>query len=60
MFLVVNANGQFWDGLGWSQQGKEFLSVPVAIRSLYEEGEDIDSIKFLPRGEDSDSTLPFS
>jgi hypothetical protein len=44
MFLVVNSMGQLWDGLGWSQQGKPFLSVGSATRSLYEEGEDIEEI----------------
>jgi len=44
MFLVVNAKGQFWNGLGWSQQGKTFLSIGSATRSLYEEGEDIEEI----------------
>jgi hypothetical protein len=41
MFLVVNPKGQYWDGLSWSQQGKTFLTVASATRSLYEEGEDI-------------------
>jgi hypothetical protein len=42
MFLVINPRGQFWDGFGWSQQGKPFLSVSAATRSLYEEGEDLE------------------
>ena len=42
MFLVVNAKGQYWNGLGWSQQGKPFLSIGAATRSLYEEGEGLD------------------
>ena len=40
MFLVVNADGKYWDGLGWNQQGREFFSVGAAVRSLHEEGED--------------------
>lgn len=47
MFLVVNPQGQFWDGFAWSQQGKPFLSVGAATRSLYEEGEDLDEAKIL-------------
>ena len=47
MILVVNANGQYWDGLGWSQQGKEFFSVAAATRSLHEEGEDADFAAFV-------------
>lgn len=47
MFLVINAHGQFWNGFGWSQQGKPFLSVSAATRSLYEEGEGLDEVKFL-------------
>ena len=43
MFLVINAQGQLWDGFGWSQQGKPFLSVSAATRSLYEEGEDLET-----------------
>jgi len=40
MVLVVNAEGKYWDGFDWSEQGKVFLSVPAAIRSLHEQGED--------------------
>lgn len=47
MFLVVNAKGQYWDGFAWNQQGKSFLSVGAATRSLYEEGEDLDDAKIL-------------
>jgi len=47
MFLVVNAKGNFWDGFAWSQQGKPFLSVGAATRSLYEEGEDLEDAKIL-------------
>ena len=53
MFLVVNAKGQFWTGWSWSEQGKEFLSIPAAMRSLHEEGEDDDEVTIL----DSDSLL---
>jgi hypothetical protein len=47
MFLVVNAKGNFWDGFAWSQQGKPFLSVGAATRSLYEEGEDVEFAEFI-------------
>jgi hypothetical protein len=40
MYLIVNANKQFWDGSGWAEQGKTFLTVASAARSLHEEGED--------------------
>ena len=42
MFLVLNSSSQFWTGMGWAAQGKEFLSFASAIRSLQEEGEDIE------------------
>ena len=48
MFLVVNANGKYWDGFGWGKQGKEFLSAASAARSLHEEGEDLDDVEILP------------
>ena len=44
MFLVVNAAGKYWNGIGWSQKGKEFLSPAAAVRSLQEEGEDLDRV----------------
>jgi len=44
MFWVVNTDGKYWDGFGWSQQGKEFLSPAAAVRSLQEEGEDLDRV----------------
>ena len=47
MFLVVNADGKYWDGLGWNQQGREFFSVAAATRSLCEEGEDTDNVLIL-------------
>lgn len=47
MFFVVNPAGQVWDGLGWSQKGKPFLSVSAATRSLYEEGEDLEEAKIM-------------
>jgi hypothetical protein len=40
MFLVVRADGRYWDGVGWNQQGKEFFTPAAAVRSLHEEGED--------------------
>jgi hypothetical protein len=47
MFLVINADGQFWDGFGWSQKGRPFLSISAATRSLHEEGEDADVNRIL-------------
>ena len=44
MFLVVNAAGKYWNGIGWSQKGKEYLTPGAAVRSLQEEGEDLDQI----------------
>ena len=41
MLLIVNAKGQYWDGQQWSQQGRTFLTVSAATRSLHEEGEDL-------------------
>jgi hypothetical protein len=52
MYFVVNPAGQYWDGFGWSQQGKPFLSVGAATRSLYEEGEDLDELKILETSND--------
>lgn len=48
MFLVVNCDGKFWDGLGWNVQGKVFCSVGSAQRSLHEHGEELDSVAMLP------------
>jgi hypothetical protein len=42
MFLVVNAYGNYWNGFGWSEQGKEFFSPAAAQRSLHEGGEDLE------------------
>jgi hypothetical protein len=53
MVLVINAKGQYWDGLAWNQKGKEFLSVPSAIRSLHEEGEDPEEANFVEVKNDS-------
>jgi hypothetical protein len=47
MFLVINAKGQYWDGVGWNQQGKPFLTVSAATRSLHEEGEGLDEAKIM-------------
>lgn len=49
---MVNPAGQYWDGFGWSQQGKPFLTVSAATRSLYEEGEDLDELKILETSND--------
>jgi len=53
MVLAVNATGCYWNGLGWSQRGKEFLTVGSALRSLQEEGEDLDTITLLYSEPDS-------
>ena len=47
MILVIRADGCYWDGMAWSQQGKTFLTVAAATRSLCEEGEDLDLVKFV-------------
>jgi hypothetical protein len=47
MFLVVRADGKYWDGLAWAEQGREFLSVGHATRSLYEEGEGLENAQIL-------------
>lgn len=47
MFLVVNAEGKYWDGIAWAQQGKEFFSLAAATRSLHEEGEDLEEVTLL-------------
>ena len=52
MFLVINAKGLLWNGFAWSQQGKPFLTVSAATRSLYEEGEDLDELKILETSND--------
>jgi hypothetical protein len=51
MYLVVNANGKYWNGIAWAQRGKEFLSVPAAMRSLCEEGEDFEDACILEKEE---------
>ena len=47
MFLVVNAKGQYWTGLEWGQQGRPFLSVGAATRSLHEEGEGLEEAEIM-------------
>jgi len=47
MFRVINVSGKVWDGIGWNTQGKEFLSAVSAIRSLHEQGEDINETLIL-------------
>ena len=44
MFLAVDSSGSFWDGLGWTQKGKEFLSIAALYRSLHDEGSDPTSV----------------
>ena len=53
MFLVIRADGKYWNGFAWTQQGKEFFSIPAAVRSLHEEGEDDEGVTIL----DSDILL---
>jgi hypothetical protein len=44
MFIVINDEGNSWDGLAWSWKAtRGFLSTSAAIRSLQEAGEDIDN-----------------
>ena len=52
MFLVIASNGKFWDGFGWSEQGREFFSPAAAVRSLHEEGEDAEKVSFVEVGND--------
>jgi hypothetical protein len=49
MFLVVNAEGKYWDGFSWSLRGKEFFSPAAAARSLHEEGEDLEEARIFPK-----------
>jgi hypothetical protein len=49
MILVIRADGKYWDGWSWSQQGKTFLTVAAATRSLCEEGEDTEEVKFVEK-----------
>ena len=49
MILVVRADGKYWDGFGWSQQVRTFLTVAAATRSLYEEGEDLEQVNYVER-----------
>jgi hypothetical protein len=53
MFLVVNAKGQYWTGFEWGQQGKPFLTVAAAARSLHEEGEDLNEAELMEVQRDS-------
>lgn len=56
MFLVLDANGKYWDGFGWNLQGREFLTPAQATRSLYEEGEDLDNVVILSKQTDDSTT----
>jgi len=56
MILIVNARGQYWDGLSWSQQGRTFLTVSAATRSLHEEGEDLADVRVLEVVRSNDPT----
>lgn len=47
MFLVVRSDGKSWDGFGWAEQGRAFLTIAQATRSLHEEGEDLEKTTVL-------------
>jgi hypothetical protein len=47
MILVIRADGCYWDGFAWAEQGRSFLTVAAATRSLYEEGEDCEHVAFV-------------
>jgi hypothetical protein len=47
MFLVFRADGKYWTGFGWAEQGKAFFSVASATRSLHEEGEGLENAQIL-------------
>jgi hypothetical protein len=49
MILVVRADGKYWDGWSWAEQGRTFLTVAAATRSLYEEGEDLEQVNYVER-----------
>lgn len=53
MYFAVNLEGRFWTGFGWAEQGKPFLSVSAATRSLCEEGEDLENVSILEAINDS-------
>ena len=43
-FIAFNGDGMAWDGSSWGWKNtRRFISVPAAVRSLQEAGEDIDS-----------------
>ena len=44
---MVRADGKYWTGFGWSEQGRVFFSVASATRSLYEEGEGLENAQIL-------------
>jgi hypothetical protein len=48
MYIVLNEQGNSWDGLAWGWRAtRRFTTVPAAIRSLQEAGEDIDSCNII-------------
>ena len=51
MFLIVRADGKFWDGYGWAEKGREFFSIAYALRSLHEEGEDFHKTRIIEKTE---------
>jgi len=48
MYLAARTDGRFWDGFGWNQEGKSYLSIGSVKRSLHENGEDFSDCYFLP------------
>lgn len=49
---MVRADGKYWDGMNWAEQGRTFFSTAAATRSLYEEGEDAEKVSFVEVGND--------
>lgn len=47
MYLIVNPNGKYWDGTGWVEKGRIFLTLASAARSLHEEGEEPTEVSIL-------------
>lgn len=43
MFIILNEEGQSWDGFGWTWKNtRPFLTKAAALRALHEAGEDAD------------------
>jgi len=58
MFLVENVSGKFWTGCAWGERGKVFCTIGRAVRSLHENGEDLES-KWLTITEVSSDSAAF-